>query len=310
MSYQVEDEVIPARRYKGRLAVLLLGVFVCWPAWAQQSVTPVAPSRLVVQTVPQTVIWVDALRYGAVPERGELAIKNLRAGAHMVRARLKGKREITQPVTLAAGEQKSLRLTLTSPAAPAEQFFQNAEELRERGKHAEAIKEYQAALKLRPRGHAAARLGLARSLMANEDYDDALAQMRQALREAPTWHAEAHTIIGNIRRTQGFYDEAIASYRTALKLARNFSPEAHTGLALAYQDRNLAADAIKHLQLAIAQANDTEPIIYFLLGSSLEREYRSKEAVTAYEKYLELAPQSAQATAVRSVLKQLRRETR
>lgn len=290
--------------------MLLLSVAACWPAWAQQKVTPAATATLVIQTAPQTIIWVDALRYGATSARGELTIKNLRAGAHTLRARLKGKREVTQTITLAAGEQRTLPLTLTIAADQAEQNFQNAEELRERGKHAEAIKEYQAALRLRPRGYTPARLGLARSLMASEDYDAALTQPRQALREAPAARTEAHTIIGNIRRTQGFYDEAIISYRAALKLGRDFSPEAHTGLALAYQDRNLAADAIKHLQLAIAQANDTEPIIYFLLGSALEREYRNKEAVTAYEKYLELAPQSAQASAVRSVLKQLRREIR
>lgn len=292
------------------LAALLVSVAACSPGWAQQNPTPAAPATLVIQTAPQTIIWVDALRYGAVPARGELTIKNLRAGAHTMRARLKGKREITQPITLALGEQKTLRLTLTAAAEPAEQNFQTAEELRERGKHTEAIKEYQIALKLRPRGYAAARLGLARSLMANEDYDEALAQARQALRETPAARVEANTIIGNIRRTQGFYDEAITNYRTALQQARDVSPEAHTGLALAYQERNSADEAIKHFQRAIAQANDTEPIIYFLLGSALEREYRNKEAVAAYEKYLELAPQSAQASAVRSVLKQLRQEIR
>lgn len=299
-----------ARRSRSWLTALLISAAACWPAAAQQAAAPTGTAALIIQTAPQTIIWVDALRYGAVPASGALTINNLRAGAHTVRARLKGKREITQPITLAAGEQKSFRPVLTAAADQAEQNFQNAEELRERGQHAAAIKAYQAALKLRPRGYATARLGLARSLLANEDYDEALTQTRQALRELPTARAEAHTIIGNIRRTQGFYDEAITSYRTALQQARDFSPEAHTGLALAYQDRNHAADAIKHLQRAIAQANDTEPIIYFLLGSALEREYRNKEAVAAYEKYLELAPQSAQASAVRSVLKQLRREIR
>lgn len=291
------------RRNTGWLAVLLISAAVCGRGAAQRDAT--ATAVLIIQTAPQTIIWVDTLRYGSVPASGELPIKNLRAGAHTVRARLKGKREITQAITLAANERQPLRLTLTAPAEQAELHFQNAEELRERGQHAEAIKEYRAALKLRPRGYVAARLGLARSLMATEEYDEALQQARLS-----GSLAEAHTIIGNIRRTQGFYDEAVNSYRTALQQARDFSPEAHTGLALAYQDRNRAEDAIKHLQRAVAQANDTEPIIYFLLGSVLEREYRNKEAVAAYEKYLELAPQSAQASAVRSVLKQLRREIR
>jgi tetratricopeptide (TPR) repeat protein len=265
---------------------------------------------LVIKTSPGAIVWVDSLRYGPVPESGELTVKNLRASSHTVRARLKGKREITRTIKLAADSQETIQLNLSAPADKAELAFQTAEELREKGKHAEAIKEYRQAIKLRPRGYPAARVGLARSLMSSEEYDQAVAEARRALREKPGPFPEAHTVIANTKRTQGFYDDAIASYRTALTQARDFSPEAHTGIALAYQDRNRAEEAIKHLQKALAQANDTEPVLYFLLGSALEREYHTKEAVVAYEKYLQLAPQGNQASAVRAVLKQLRREIR
>jgi tetratricopeptide (TPR) repeat protein len=282
------------------------------------SVTPLASvlaqsdssSSLVIKTSPGAIVWVDSLRYGAVPESGELTVKNLSAGAHAIRARLKGKREIAQTIKLAADSQSSIPINLSAPADRAELAFQTAEELREGGKHAEAIKEYRLAIKLRSGGYPAARLGLARSLMSSEEYEEAVAEARRALREKSGVFPEAHTVIANIKRTQGFYDDAIASYRTALSQARNFSPEAHTGLALACQDRNRPEDAIKHFRAAIAQANDTEPIIYFLLGSALEREYRTKEAMAAYEKYLQLEPKSSQASAVRSVLKQLKQEIR
>jgi tetratricopeptide (TPR) repeat protein len=267
-------------------------------------------SSLIIKTAPDTIIWVDNLRYGPAPANGALTVKNLSAGAHTIRARLKGKRELTQKVTLAAGAQQSALLTLSIPADKAELHFQTAEELRERGKHPDAIKEYRLAIKRCPRAYPSAHIGLARSLMSSEEYAEAIAEARRALREKSGTFPEAHTVIANTKRTQGFYDDAIASYRTALAQARNISPEAHTGIALAYQDRNRAEDAIKHFQAAVAQANDTEPIIYFLLGSALEREFRTKEAVEAYEKYLLLAPQSNQTSAVRSVLKQLKREIR
>ncbi len=267
-------------------------------------------SSLIINTSPGTIIWVDSLRYGAVPESGELRIDNLRAGSHTVRARLKGTREITQSVTIADESPKSIELSLSNPADKAELSFQTAEELRESGKHADAVKEYRKAVKLRARGYPAARIGLARSLYSNEYYDEAISEARKAIREKSGLYPEAYTVIGNIKRTQGLHEEAVKNYETALTQARDIMPEAHTGLALAFQDRNHSEDAIKHLRIAIVQANDTEPILYFLLGSSLEREYRNKEAVEAYEKYLRLEPNTTQASALRSVLRQLRREIR
>jgi Flp pilus assembly protein TadD len=286
--------------------VLALGLALGADTPAQSDST----ASLLIKTSPDTVIWVDSLRYGVVPESGELTVKNLPAGARTVRARLKGKRELTRKVVLAAETPQSVQLIFTAPADKAELAFQTAEELREKGAHADAIKEYRAALKLRPMGFPSARVGLARSLMASEDYEQAVAEARRAAHEKGGVFPEAFTVIANTKRTQGFYDDAISNYQTALTQAHGISPEAHTGLALAYQDRNHPQDAIKHFRLAITQANDTEPIIYFLLGSSLEREYMTKEAVVAYEKYLQLDPKGSQAAAVRSVLKQLRREIR
>jgi tetratricopeptide (TPR) repeat protein len=290
---------------------LPIGSFVGSRTSAQsQTSSPITNSTLTVKAPPETIIWVGSLRYGVIPENGELAIKNLAAGAHTVRARLKGKREIRRKVSLEAGAESSIELDFTEPATKAESAFQTAEELREKGAHADAIKEYRAAIKLNPRGYPAARVGLARSLMSSEQYGKAVAEARLAARELGGVFPEAYTVIANTKRAQGLYDDAIANYDKALEQARGFSPEAHTGIALAYQERGLTEDAIKHLRLGIAQANDTEPIIYFLLGSALEREFLTKEAVEAYEKYLQLDPKSNQAASLRSVLKQLRREIR
>jgi Flp pilus assembly protein TadD len=70
------------------------------------------------------------------------------------------------------------------------------------------------------------------------------------------------------------------------------------------------AEAIQHFRRAAAQANDTEPIIYYLLGILLDREGQIKEAIGSYEKYLLLEPNSKHAVTTRSMLKQLKREAR
>jgi tetratricopeptide (TPR) repeat protein len=79
-------------------------------------------------------------------------------------------------------------------------------------------------------------------------------------------------------------------------------------LALTYQDLGRPGDAIKQYRIAAAQAADTEPVIYYLLGSVLEREDRLVEAIEAYQKYVDLAPQGTNAGAIRSIIKQLKRE--
>ncbi len=49
-------------------------------------------------------------------------------------------------------------------------------------------------------------------------------------------------------------------------------------------------------------------MIYQLLGAAYEKQQKYKEAVVAYEKYLELAPNGSLAPALRSIIDQLRRE--
>jgi len=262
---------------------------------------------LVIKAPPNTVIWIDRLRYGKTGDDGTLIVKNARPGSHILRARLKGKREVTKTFDYPQGSSQEVQVKLTAPADKAELHFQMAEELREAGKHPEALKEYRQAMALRKGGYAAARIGLARSLMATEKYEDAVVQARAAVRDSGGRNGEAYTVIANTRRFQGLYDQAIIGYETALEQSHGFSPEAHTGLALTFQDRNRAEEAIKHFRIGAEQSNDTEPIIYFLMGGALERENRLKEALVAYEKFLELDPNGRQTTAVRSIIKQLKR---
>ena len=289
-------------------AITLL-LFVTLSISAQSDESP----SLLIKADAGAIVWVNNLRYGPVPDSGELTIQNLKSGTHKLRARLLGKHELAQSIIVKAGAQTTAQLTFKLPATAAEQSFQNAEALREKGKHKDAIAEYQTALKLSKTSFAQARIGLARSLMATSEYEDAVKEARRAIKEAAantTLAAEATTVIANTYRAQGLYDEAMENYRQALTLARNVSPEAHTGLALTWQEENKMADAIQHFRLAAAQANDTEPIIYYLLANLLDREGQIKEAIDAYEKYLVLEPNSKLAATARSMLKQLKRSAR
>jgi tetratricopeptide (TPR) repeat protein len=53
---------------------------------------------------------------------------------------------------------------------------------------------------------------------------------------------------------------------------------------------------------------DTEPILYYLLGSLLEKEGSNKEAIEAYGNYLRLDPEGQYASAVASIIERLKEE--
>jgi tetratricopeptide (TPR) repeat protein len=271
------------------------------------------PISLQIESESGTIIWVDNLRYGTITDSGEITINNLKSGTHSLRARLLGKRELTQPVIVKANVANQVQLNFKTAAMPAELSFQTAETLREKGKHKDAIEEYRKALSLSKIPLTRARIGLARSLAATADYENAVIEARRAARESsatPIIAAEALTVVANTFRSQGLYDDAFTNYEKALKLARNFSPEAHTGIALNFMEENDAPSAIKHLSLGAQQSNDTEPIIYYLLANQLDRSGQIQAAITAYEKFLVLEPNGKNSNTARSLLKQLKREAR
>ena len=98
------------------------------------------------------------------------------------------------------------------------------------------------------------------------------------------------------------------SFRRAIVEARGVQPEAHVGMAKVYEDKGQFDLAVAEYRKAIVQLSDSEPVIYQMLGATYERIEKPKEAVAAYEKYLQLAPNGSYAAAIRSILEQLKRE--
>ena len=73
-----------------------------------------------------------------------------------------------------------------------------------------------------------------------------------------------------------------------------------------YEEKGQWELAAREFQIAVNQLADTEPIIYQLLGAAYEKNGDNKEAITAYENYLRLAPNGSLAPAVQSILEQLK----
>jgi tetratricopeptide (TPR) repeat protein len=266
--------------------------------------TTTSPAGTVtISTRPGALVWVDEVRRGVADAEGKLQLR-LAPGRHALRVRAKGFAERT--LALLPAQRGALTVALTQPADEAESLFQQAEEAREKGGNAAAVELYRQALKLRPR-YASAHLGLARALESQENFDEALEELQAARRDRPVY-PESWAVEGRILRSLADHDAALDAYRRALREARGFQPEAHAGMGIVHEDKGRHDEAAAAFRKAIAQLSDTEPVLYELLARNLEKLERWKEAVAAYEKYLELAPQGAHASAVNSIIDQLRKQ--
>jgi tetratricopeptide (TPR) repeat protein len=289
------------------LAALLLAV--CGVvALGQRKPTPASNSgrTLTIVTEPNAIVWLDEIRRGTTDTGGKLSLARVTSGAHSLRVRASGFKEVTLPVQ--AAQRGEIRVRLARTSDEAELIFQQAEIARETAQDDQSRQKsadlYRHALRLRP-AFPSAHVGLARVLMDLNDSNGALLEIESARRDKPVF-PEASAAEGRIYRETGQTDEAIGSFNRAIRESHGFQPEAHVGLGRIYEEKGQYELAAREYQIAINQLSETEPIIYQLLGAAYEKTGNNKEAVVAYENYLRLAPNGSLAPAVRSILEQLK----
>ena len=292
---------------RSHLPAIAMWLMVCFAVGSAQAVRPTGASGTLTVTTgqPGSVIFINNVRHGTTNESGLLEVK-LKAGSYAVRVRAVGFSEWKAPFAMTAGATRTLKVTLQPTTDEALLHYQRAEELRDKLKNKDAVKEYEEALASRA-VFPEARIGLTRSLISLQRFQEAEAQIQAAIKDNRRPFAEAHTVLANLRRQQGLTEEAIDEYRKALQLARGVSPEAHIGLAIALNEMGEIDASIKEYRIGIAQDMDTEPILYYQLGSILEKEQRNKEAIEAYQNYLRLDPKGELASAVESIIEMLKK---
>jgi len=266
-----------------------------------------AQTGLTITTEPNAAVWIDEIRRGTTDASGKLIVNKVAAGRHSLRVRANGFKESVTP--LLPG-RRTLAVKLVTTTDPAELKFQEAETAREKARDDASLQKaadlYRETLKLRS-AFPAAHVGLARVLMDLNEFKEAHAEIEAARRTRPAY-AEASAVEGRIYREEAFSDDAVRSFRRAIREGGGVQPEAYVGLARVLEDKGQYAEAIVEFKKALAQLSDSEPIIYQMLGAAYEKIEKPKDAVTAYEKYLELAPNGSYAAAIRSILEQLKRE--
>lgn len=308
-----------------RLRNIVLFIAVCLGAasagFGQTPVRSPAQFRsITVITEPKTIVWVDGVRFGRTGVDGKLTIRSVSAGVHTLRLRADGYKELSR--TLTAVQKGDIKVPLRKATDRAELAFQDAERLAmvDRDK---AIEAYKWAIKLRP-NYPEALVALARNLTETGDLEEALDAVSVARKLRPGY-AEASAVEGRIFRENGENDKAAASFKRAILEGKGFQPEAITGLGLLYKSKSEAfggagnieqetenyEESIKYLKSALKQLSGAPDamVIYQLLGLSYERLGRNDEAISLYEEFLELYPDSIEATAVRSFIVQLKKQS-
>ena len=293
-----------------RIFTATLLLFLCSfsiTAQRREDLTASASGRtLTVVTEPKAVVWLDEIRRGNTDNSGRLLVAKVSARAHTLRVRASGFKEATVPITATARGETKVRLVRTTDEA--ELTFQQAETARETARDGDARQKavdlYRQALKIRL-AFPAAHVGLARVLLDLNDSDNALMEIEAARRYRPNF-PEASAVEGRIYRETGQTDEAIGAFNRAIRESHGFQPEAHVGLGRVYEEKGQWELAAREFQIAVNQLADTEPIIYQLLGAAYEKNGDNKEAITAYENYMRLAPNGSLAPAVQSILEQLK----
>ena len=282
-------------------------------AQRQQRVSPSvgAGRTLTVLTEPGTakaIVWVDEIRRGVTDSTGRLAQIKISHGAHTLRVRANGFKEVTTPVT--AAQRGEIRVRLVRTTDEAELAFQQAETARESARdepsRQQAVDLYRRTIQIR-QAFPAAHVGLARVLLDLNDTNGALAEI-EAARRFKANYPEASAVEGRIYRETAQIDEAIGAFNRAIRESHGFQPEAHVGLGRVYEDKGQYELAAREFQIALDQLFETEPIIYQMLGAAYEKTGQNKEAIAAYENYLRLAPNGSLAPAVRSIIEQLREQ--
>jgi tetratricopeptide (TPR) repeat protein len=278
---------------------------LCFSAATSAQTAPPTGSIKVVSGQPDSVVFINNIRHGATDESGSLTL-SIKPGTYSIRVRTVGFVDWKGTVTVALNSRRDVTAKHVPTNDQAVIHYQKGDQLRARLKHRDAIKEYEQALQLRP-AFPEARIAMARSLIPLQAFQEAEKQIDSALNNYRGPYPEAQTVLANLRRQQGLLEESITAYKVALTMAKGQSPEAHIGLAIALNESEQVDASIKEYRIGIVQNMDTEPILYYQLGSILEKEGRNMEAIEAYQNYIRLDPMGELVSAVESIIELLKR---
>jgi Flp pilus assembly protein TadD len=167
--------------------------------------------------------------------------------------------------------------------------------LDEQGQTDEAIRQYQEVIRLKP-DYAEAHYNLGAVLDRKGQIDEAIRQFQEAVRLKPHY-AQAHNSLGIALGRKGQMDEAIIQFREALRLEPDYVDAQYNLLlapAAALGMKGQVDEAIRYLEEALKVKPDY-PEAHNYLGTLLREQGRTGEAIRQFQEALRLKPEYADA---------------
>ncbi len=163
--------------------------------------------------------------------------------------------------------------------------------LQSMARDAEALQEYNAALRSKP-ADAVTRNSLGTVLQTMGLYEDAIRQYQEALRLKPDY-VSVHYNWGNSLLAAGRPDEAIGHFQEVLRVNPD-DADAHSNLGTAFAMREDVPRAVEQFTQAI-RLNPDHPLAHGNLAGILARQGQVAQAIIQYEQALRVNPQDADA---------------
>ena len=297
-------------------------MFITASAYSQPKKSPTGMQFrwVTVLSQPDSTVWMDGVRFGKTDKEGKLTIKTVSGGTHTLRLRCDGYKDRSHPLT--ALQKGDITIGLVKTTDEADFAFQEAERLTASDRE-KATAAYRKAIKLRS-NYPEAYLSLARVLSDSGDLEAAQAAVTSAKKLRPGY-TEASAVEGRIQKESGEEEKAITAFKRAIVEGKGFQPEAYTGLGILYKEKAELSggsgdldgeaanysDSAKHLKLALKQLSGAPDsiVIYQLLGLIYEKQKRNADAIALYQEFLQIFPDTVEATAVRSFIVQLQKDT-
>ncbi len=117
--------------------------------------------------------------------------------------------------------------------------------------------------------------------------------------------AEQYYYKANLSLTSGNMQEAVTLYKLAIEKKPGFY-EAYLGLSIAYRE----LEKYDNANAAITKVLELRPDytqVYYNLGLILEKQGRNRDAIEAYEKFLDKVPGAARFTDVKQRIQRLKK---
>jgi tetratricopeptide (TPR) repeat protein len=158
--------------------------------------------------------------------------------------------------------------------------------LEKEGRAAEAIRQYEEALRIQP-DYALAHYNLGNGLLKKGLSDQAVIQYEEAIRSRPDF-ADARNNLGAALDMNGRTDEAIRQFQEAIRLKPDYT-EAINNLGAAFDKKGQTDEAIRQFQEAIRLKPDYTQA-HNNLGIALGKKGEIDEAIRQYQEAVHLQP--------------------